>query len=585
MKRFTSILSLFLTGVMIMSFVGCVAPKATDSTTSSSTASGTTTTTTTTATTVPAIVVPNIGVAPLDQNVFGTQRNRVNVVEEWGVRSGEGQGQSNSRILSSKLSTVSANTDVVFPEGIYELSAPMELRNRQNVRIVGENATLIRTNVTNTTRSSSSSGFFKIRGCQTVSVQGFAFEYSIPTSLSGKVIAKNGTEVTLEITSTTHFTGNEYITIFNTFTAAGVPDKVLEQYATNNFPAEKLSENTLRVTGLEQGGVSRLSIGTKVCLRLSTGSDYVVDISGSENLYFSDLTMYASLNGGIIVGGRCKNLSLRNVVVTPKTAENLMSLNADALHISALGGTLDIQNCRFERPGDDCVNVHDMAYTVESVSGKEATVSAPRFSFSSTWGKTGDVIDFYNNINFAYLGSATITATSGQTYTFDTIPEGVGAGTVISNKTMHPSVLIRNTTVAGNRARGFLLQTENVVIEGCSFKDTALAAILLAPDLQTWYEMGPAKNVLIYNNTFENCGKQGVGVIQASVSHDSASKIYSSYVHQTIVVQNNTFIGNSKPAFYGVCIDGLYILGNTYDSHYGSHVGLNRCTNVKTDEQ
>lgn len=530
-----------------------------------------------------------------------TPLTTIDVVAEWGVQPGKGNGLQNSLILAERLVALQDNVTVVFPEGEYELAFPMYLIGKTNVVLEGTGVTIVRTHVSNTAarqnalddpaipediRSyTAASSVLVITDCHYVKTEGFTFKYDIPTSLSGTVLSKDGDSVVLEITDTSQFTGEEYATVINTFTKKGVPDKKLEQYAQTNFPLEKLSDTTLRVSGLGAGGVSNLTKGTRVCLRLSTASDYVINATHSSDLVFENITMYNSLNGGIILGSRCQNATLQNMTVKPESEQSLMSLNADILHISALSGSLHIENCHFERPGDDCVNVHDMAYVVDSINGNTATVSAPRFSFSSTWAVTGDEIDFYDGKTFAYLGRATVAQTDGSTYTFDALPNGVSADTVISNASMHPAVTIRNTTVQSNRARGFLLQTEHVLVENCTFRDTALAAILLAPDLEHWYEMAPAKNIIIQNNTFENCGEYALGIIQIATNHDDPSKAYASYIHQNVTIEKNAFNSGNKTAVFGVCVDTLIFRDNTFSSTKNQRVSLNHCKSVTLDEQ
>ena len=600
MKMSKFLTSMLLALCMCLGIVGCVKtpqPSTTTEKPTTHTTSGTSSATTTTTTTT----------KPTSTHATSTERQPnttyVDVVRDWGVEQGKGHGKANSLILLEKLYTVADYTDVIFPEGEYELAFPMYIEGKTGVYIVGENAKLIRTGATNNAAQQSamtdadipyqvrdltkSSGFFVINKSEHIGIDGFSFTYDIPTSLSGKVLSKDGGTIVVEITNTTHFTGDEYITVLNTFTAAGAPDRTLEQYATSHFPAEKLSDTTLRVTGLSEGGVSNLSIGTRVCLRLSTSSDYIVEVSATKDIAFTNLTMHSSLNGGIIVGSRCEDITLKNVTVTPENKESLMSLNADILHISSLLGSLYVEDCHFARSGDDCINVHDMAYVVSGVSGNAASIYAPRFSFSSNWAKAGDVIDFYDDITFDYLGSATITKINGQTFTFDHMPKGVGEGTVITNKTKHPAVTIRNTIIEAIRARGFLLQTENVLVENCTFRDTALAAILLAPDLAKWYEMGPAKNVTIRNNTFENCGRYGAsGTIQITANHDSATKTYPAYIHRDITIVGNTFSGTGKAALHGLCIEGLTFSDNDLTAYKGTrYLYLLNCTDVTLDEK
>ena len=525
----------------------------------------------------------------------------INVVADWGITAGEGYGLQNALILFEKLESLQDNTEIVFPQGEYEIASPMFLVGKQNVSLVGKNVTIVRTHVSNKAARqeplddpsipeavkpyTASSSILVIKNCHGVKAEGFSFKYNVPTSLSGTVISKKDGSVTIEVDSTIDFTGEEYATIINTFTKDGVPDKTYEQYSAANFPLEKLSDNTLRISGLDAGGVSNVKKGMRVSLRLATGSDYVINLLGSTNTSFVSLTMYNSLNGGIIVGDRCKDLTVSGLTVKPENDRSLFSLNADILHISSLSGSLIVENSHLESPGDDCVNVHHMAYVVDSIDTNKVTVRAPRFSVDSSWAQAGDVIDFYDSSSFAHLGSATIIDTQASTYTFDALPANVGAGAVLSNTALRPQTIIRNVTVLSNRARGFLLQTDNVLVENCTFKDTALAAILLAPDLEHWYEMSPASNVTIRGNTFESCGKYASGIIQISASHDAPDKVYPAYVHQGITVEQNIFGSCSRSALFGVCVDSLTFQNNDFSGFRGKYATLHHCKNVTLDEQ
>ena len=526
---------------------------------------------------------------------------KIDVRAEWGVQPGKGNGLQNSLILAEQLTALQDNVSVFFPEGEYELAFPMYLIGKTNVVLEGNGVTIVRTHVSNTSARqnvlddpaipdairpyTASSSALVINDCHYIKAEGFAFKYDAPTSLSGTVVSKKGGSVTLEIDDTSDFTGEEYATVINTFTKDGVPDKTFEQYAATNFPLEKLSDNTLRVDGLDAGGVSNLRKGTRVSLRLATGNDYVINVSASTDLIFQSLTMHNSLNGGIIVGGRCQDMTVQGLTVKPENEQSLFSLNADILHISALGGSLHVENCHFERPGDDCVNVHHMAYVADSVDGKTVTVRAPRFSFDSSWARKGDKIDFYDPDTFALLGSATVLAINGNQYTLDTVPEGVGAGGVMSNQALRPQTVIQNTTVISNRARGFLLQTDNALVENCTFKDTALAAILIAPDLESWYEMSPANTVTVQKNTFENCGEYASGIIQITTNHDTPAMTYPSCIHKNITITENTFVSGNKNALYGVCIDTLTFQNNGFSNPQNNRVTLKSCKNITLDDQ
>ena len=239
--------------------------KATTTTTSATTTttqtSSTTQTTTQTTTTTQAY--------PEYDAVIEIPSGAINVVTEWGVKEGEGFASQNYSILSSRLRQVANGSVVYFPAGNYELSGSITLSSKKNIHIVGEHSTIVRCGVTNAANNQASS-VFRVERCENVTFEGLVFKYEIPTSLSGKILEKSGGSITVEITDGSKITGNEYVTIVNSFTQDGVVDKTFEQYAASNFPAEKLSENVLRITGLSAGGISKMPIGTRVCLRLST---------------------------------------------------------------------------------------------------------------------------------------------------------------------------------------------------------------------------------------------------------------------------------------------------------------------------
>ncbi len=524
-------------------------------------------------------------------------------VATWGVQSGEGHGRTNSFILLEKLIDLPDGSTVYFPEGTYELIFPMFLVSKKNIRLVGENATLLRTDVTNVSAQlpaltdpsipefyrplTAHPSFIMTLGMEGITVEGFTFAYAVPTSLSGRVVAVQGSAVDVEVTDGSVISGDEYITVVNTFTDDGLPDKTFEQYATDRFPAEKIGENTLRVTALDPGGVTNLREGMRVCLRMCTARSYVLHIQESADVVLRDLTMQSSFNGGVMLTDRCENATLQNVRMESPNPDALMSLNADALHISDLGGYLNVNGCHFDRAGDDGVNVHSMAYIVKAVNEKTVTLENSRFTFGAHWAKAGDTLRFYDAKTFAILGEAAVSAVdaSAGTVTLDSIPTGVTDGSLVTNRALAPSVVIHNTVVQNTRARGLLLQTERVTVADCTFRNTALAGILVAPDVSRWYEMAPTANLMIRNNRFENCGDHAAGAIQLAADHSDAAQVYSSYIHSAVSIRDNMFSDLQKPAVYATCTEGLTIVGNTMpsDSTAAPFVMLIHCNGVKLD--
>ncbi len=494
-----------------------------------------------------------------------------------GITAGAGHAMENSLALLPLLNDLPDGSTLYFPEGTYEIAFPMFLVGKQNIRIVGDNAILLRTGTVNTVPAMSSvendaipeayraltgsTGFLGVTDTQGFTLEGLTFRYDTPTSLSGKVVSVSGGSAVIELTDGSAVTGGEYATVINTFTADGIPDRVLEQYAETSFSVEKLDDKTIRVSGLAPGGASNLKKGTRVCLRLCTGRDYIINCLRATDLVFRNITMNNSYNGGIILTERCGNVTLDHVRVDSDNPEALMSLNADAVHIADMIGTLDVTNCTFDRPGDDCINVHSGAYVVEAVDGNTVTMASPRFGNPPVWSLPGDTLAFYYPATFSVVATAKVMAVNGKVYTMEEF-SGVTVGCVVSNIATRPIVTVRNTTASNTRARGFLLQTDKATVENCTFKGTALAAILVASDVDVWYEMSPTRELTIQNNTFESCGHHAAGVIQITASHDNPNKTYDRSIHGRIDIMGNTFASLRTPAVYALCTYALTVKNN-----------------------
>ncbi len=539
---------------------------------------------------------------PVEPEAPTLPADAIDVTTAWGVRSGEGHALENSVALYRGVNAMPDGSTVYFPEGTYEVAFSMLLFGRKDIRIVGHKATLVRTGTVNTTPTlplaetdalppehlalTSATTFIYAAGTTGLTIEGLTFAYDTPTSLSGKVVSVSGTSAVIELTDGSPVTGGEYATVINTFTEDGRPDRTLEQYAETNFPIEKVDEKTIRISNLDPGGATNLRQGIRVCVRLCSSREYIIIGQSAKDLTFRNLTFRNSYNGGIMLADRCSDVLLDGVRVQSENPEALMSLNADILHILDMTGKLTVQNCFFDRPGDDCVNVHTTALSVESVSGSTAVLTSPRFGDAFTWAAVGDTFAFYDPTTFRLVAEATVAAVEGKNITFQSaLPAEVTTACLASNQTTRPTVEIRNTVAQNTRARGFLLQTKEATVESCHIRNTALAAILVAPDVVYWYEMSPVEHLTIRDNLIENCGQYGAGAIQITAAHDKHQQTYPTYIHKNISIHNNQFKSLHTPAVYAVCVSGLTVTGNTVsDAATKTLIALKRCEKIILDK-
>ena len=505
-------------------------------------------------------------VFPFSSCSLFSKSGTINVLDE-GIVSGE--GIDNAKALTKLFQSLSDGATVLFPEGTYEFNSAIYLSNKKNINIIGENAVLVRSGLDNAKQNATKrTAAFIITGCSNITMKGITVKHSGQTSVSGEIVNVNRLLGVVDISLYDGFnvSGDELFNCLNTFDEEGIPDKRIEHYCTETpFVISSPKDNkAFTLVGLTDEELAVAKEGDRVCLR-SMQNDYLFIILNSNDMLFEDVTVNNSYNGAFLFEPYCFNATFRRLKIVPEQENALMSTNCDGIHISGLGGELLLEDCEFYNLGDDCLNVHTTAGIVNEVSNN--TVSFTTKFSNPRWAKAGDIIEFYDD-TFTSLGTAVVKKIRSGKATFDSLPEGVTNNTVLCNKTLHPSVTITGNKVFSNRARAFLLQTENVLVENCSFYGTALSAILIAPDIVYWQEVGPGKNITIKNNIFESCAKNAKGVVQLATSHDSEYSRYAAGVNENITVEGNAFIACDTSAVFAVSTRGLTVKNNDFNDEY-----------------
>lgn len=141
------------------------------------------------------------------------------------------------------------------------------------------------------------------------------------------------------------------------------------------------------------------------------------------------------------------------------------------------------------------------------------------------------------------MGVATVEKVKANSIIFNQIPKSANVS-YMQNVSRSPDTVVSNCEIGFARARGLLIQSKNCVIQKCKFKNIRLSAILAAPDFEYWHEGGFCDNLLINNNSFENCASlnNGMGVINISTSHDSTEgNRLCTLGHKNVSILNNSF--------------------------------------------
>ena len=499
---------------------------------------------------------------------------------------------SNASKLKSSMSSCSDGTTYYFPNGTYYIapssswlsSSGMVLSGKNNITLEGDNATIVNTSYDNTSKSQQSGTFMvKASNCTNLTIKGLNFDYQDYTSVSGTITATAGDSITIQLDDKfldgsykNALTGGEFIQCLNQLDDNGTP--VCEHFTTNTSTGftGTLSGNKYTITGNGGGSWYYFSVGKTLVVRFSLGTGAVpaFQLTSVKGLTVEDVNVYSTPADVFYCTGSNSDYSFTRLNIGPKEdAPTYWGSNVDGIHLLGISGEITIDNCSFKGMGDDALNSHSRAAKVTATGTNSATIvdGWSSGSLESTWGSAGDVVRFYKD-DWTLLGTATISSFSGTSLKVDSLPSGVTSGCFVQNTKFMPKITIKDTVVDGSRARAFLIRSENVSITGCTVKNTRLAAVIMAADISTWFEMGPSANVVIDNNVFQNCCVSKVnsnyGVVAIKGCDDGGGDNYAAGVHNNITITNNVFNGSGASSIYASATDGLTIKGNTF-ANYG----------------
>ncbi|WP_256011716.1 right-handed parallel beta-helix repeat-containing protein [Desertivirga xinjiangensis] len=302
-----------------------------------------------------------------------------------------------------------------------------------------------------------------------------------------------------------------------------------------------------------------------------------IEINRSKNTVLEHVTVYHALSHGIL-GERSENITVRNSSMTINEKKGrVFSTIADASHFTNCRGKIIVDSCGHAGMGDDFLNCHGIyVKALKRVDDRTLEVSTTgRYRLQLL--EEGDEIYFVGSTSLqreSFTTSVTkIEAVhSGNrllSYRLtmqDKLPEQIGAGYYLENKTWSASLEIRNCQILKkHRARGILVTTPNDVIIENNYFRTAGAAILIEGDLNHWFESGANNHVIIRNNVFEDCLSSGPEWGEAVITITPSirpSGMRTIPYHRNIRIENNQFKHYDRSLLYARSVDNLSFKGN-----------------------
>jgi len=506
---------------------------------------------------------------------------------------------------------------IIIASGSYYLKSRIEVDNLKNVDIIGYGVKFI--TGFNPAVNYSSSGGFRFDYCDDLLVCGITFATETASNIAGTVTAINLENNTFDVKVDDNFTfrGNERIVGLDSLKPNGAPDFRMGLADNNTYKYEIIGEKHIRISLWHTVAytLKNIAVGDRLCLRYGLYFKPPFVFEACNRVTVEDITIESTAGHCCGVYPRSSDFTFRRFNVRQGLgASSPYASCSDGIHIKGLTGKLVMEDCHFYNMGDDSLNIHNKAGTVFDLQNGRLKIGvrnpshsldeAPKELLPDSWAQKGDLIYMYDENTLQRTGSFRIKRFGSENgYNFAEITELSGEitkGIKLANSVYNAEVYINNCSVNGSRARGFLLQTENIIVENCRFSRTASAALMLCCDVSRWNELGPTRNAVIKNTVFDNCGGRvdalRAGGIVIGVNHvnSCADKVHRQGVHENISICNNKFINLKDSAVFADAVNGIEIINNQFincckcaenrPDDYKENVVLFNCSDIKNKE-
>jgi hypothetical protein len=416
---------------------------------------------------------------------------------------------------------------LVIPKGVYRFQVgqpALELSGLTDFTLDGQGSELIRRN----TNRRGHRGMFQIAGCERIEVKDVVLDWDCdldPLASLVKVsgVAPAGESSDVEFLRHTRFPNRSArMKVLEAVDPAtmtvgceGKSDIYLPDWRDDKAAGatEWLSDNVAR---LRNSNFKNVLVGDLFRVRHYAYGPAAVMLRRSRHVTLSGLRIYGCPGMAIVGRDRPQYVHLRDCVIDRRPgAGRMISCTADHINFGDTLGHLLIENCNAGWGGDDCVNVHTGCSPAERLDNKTVAARLMDHRF-----QRGDLLEF-RGLDLAPLGFQTRIASigagpSGRTAVTleDSLPDSIPREFVLYNRAYQSgNVIIRGCYFHENRARGVLVEASDYLIEKCRFYRVQMNALLLNSGFSynAWSEGQEVRNVVVRDNTFEDCNKAGIG--------------------------------------------------------------------------
>jgi hypothetical protein len=480
---------------------------------------------------------------------------------------------------------------VVFSKGRYDLTLPARrrgayfvLKDVKGMTIEGNGAVLV---------AHDAAAFFHVADCSDLTVRKLTLDSDPLPFTCGKVVAAGRGSIDVKPEKGYRaIAGRSVKGVFGYDPVKGRPAvRGHDCYMLDNTTPSSLTDSGLMRVPCRGG----IKVGAPVIVRHEIYGRNGFTLRGCSRVLFEDLTIY-SLGGMGVYAAASADITVRRMTVAKgPDGKRWMSTTADATHFNTCRGTITLEDCHFEGMGDDATNIHNHFWTISGRIGADTLrvtlKRVRRHVLPRNPPRVGDTMEIGGPENPLAPGvTRTVKSVRTDPKKKDLIitltkplDSKVRSGGIAWNASAAPKARIRRCTVKNNRARGMLIQTRDVILEGCLFENCSGSAIHVASDVNYWHEGIGVRDMVIRNNKFIGCnyGAARRAAVVDVFSELSGGKIAPAGVHRGIEVTGNIFTKPEGSAIYIHSSDGVVIRDNKFVEPSGAAVFVDHSRNVR----
>ncbi|MBO5051689.1 MAG: right-handed parallel beta-helix repeat-containing protein [Clostridia bacterium] len=500
----------------------------------------------------------------------------------------------NSAAMAALLANIYENAEIVFPAGRYYFSKQVDFLDKKNITLRGEGGAVLISHFGPAGDPKDNNNLWHFNRVQDVNIVDFTVTTDAPIGWAGVVIDVNAAQHYYDVRLYDEFpvTGLEHPVALNSCDAEGTPDYIYgggiwldsktvtidgkEHTRLRSMDYDVIGDHIVRFYVPETHDLSCLPVGEQMCYRFIVYGSTDFLFFNAERVLLKNIEIERSSSCGAWIGPRSADFTFDNFNIRlRKDTKALYAGNADGIHIAGLTGYLHMYNCHFNGLGDDTLNIHGQAGEITEIREDGSMKLQHRFRnglspLRDQWARAGDVIEVYDPETFVCKGKLTLASYQDGEVTVSATAGEYAVGDAIANTAFFAATHLRGCEARNTRARGFLLQTHNILVEDCHVWGMSLPSIIISPDIKVWFEVGPSENVIIRNNVFEKCAfiksAANLGAIVVKGCHDAGADDYPAGVHRNVQIYGNTFRGMGNSGIYVSATDGVRIEDNVFEN-------------------